>query len=42
MFQEGDADLYAKARYGELKVDKSGASVLVGLRDDDFKPLARK
>jgi uncharacterized membrane-anchored protein len=42
MFQEGDADLYAKARYGELKVDRSGASVLVGLRDDDFKPLARK
>jgi uncharacterized membrane-anchored protein len=42
MFQEGDADLYSKARYGELKVDKSGASVLVGLRGDDFKPLGRK
>ena len=41
-FQEGDADLYANARYGELKVDESGASVLIGLRDDDFKPLARK
>ena len=37
-FQEGDADLYANASYGELKVDESGASVLVGLRDDDFKP----
>lgn len=42
MFQEGYADLYANARYGELKVDESGASVLIGLRDDDFNPLARK
>lgn len=42
MFQEGNADLYARGRYGELKVSKSGASVLVGLRDDDFKPLERK
>ncbi|MCP4693132.1 MAG: GDYXXLXY domain-containing protein [Desulfobacterales bacterium] len=36
MFQEGDADLYSKARYGELKVDESGASVLVGLRGEDY------
>jgi uncharacterized membrane-anchored protein len=42
MFQEGDADLYSQARYGELKVDESGVSVLVGLRGDDFKPLGRK
>jgi uncharacterized membrane-anchored protein len=42
MFQEGDADLYSKAKYGELKVDASGASVLVGLRGEDFKPLGRK
>ncbi|MCP4692260.1 MAG: GDYXXLXY domain-containing protein [Desulfobacterales bacterium] len=41
MFQEGDADLYARARYGELKVDDSGASVLVGLRDEAFSPLGR-
>lgn len=41
MFQEGLADLYEDARYGELKVDKSGASVLVGLRGEDFKPLGR-
>ena len=40
MFQEGDADLYSQARYGELKVAESGASVLVGLRDDNLKPLA--
>jgi uncharacterized membrane-anchored protein len=41
-FQEGDARLYSKARYGELKVDRSGASVLVGLRGEDFSPLGTK
>jgi uncharacterized membrane-anchored protein len=42
MFQEGHADLYSAARYGELKVAESGASVLVGLRGEGFKPLGRK
>jgi uncharacterized membrane-anchored protein len=42
MFQEGDARLYSEAKYGELKVDASGRSVLVGLRGKDFKPLGRK
>jgi uncharacterized membrane-anchored protein len=42
MFQEGDARLYEGAKYGELRVDGSGASVLVGLRGEDFKPLGRK
>ncbi len=42
MFQEGDAKLYEGAKYGELRVDGSGASVLVGLRGEDFKPLGRK
>jgi uncharacterized membrane-anchored protein len=42
MFQEGDAKLYSKAKYGELKVDASGRSVLVGLRGEDYKPLGRK
>jgi uncharacterized membrane-anchored protein len=32
-FQEGHAPFYARARYGELRVAPSGASVLVGLRD---------
>lgn len=32
-FQEGDAPRYARARYGELKVDADGGSVLVGMRD---------
>ena len=35
-FQEGHADHYARARYGELKVASGGQSVLVGLRGEDF------
>src|SRR5688572_18893119 len=38
-FQEGRARHYQDARYGELKVDDSGGSVLVGLRDRDRRPL---
>ncbi|GAK61372.1 hypothetical protein U27_01272 [Candidatus Vecturithrix granuli] len=38
-FQEGHADYYANARYGELRVNNSGESVLVGLRDNDLHPL---
>lgn len=38
-FQEGNAGLYAEARYGMLKVDESGNSVLVGLADENGKPL---
>jgi uncharacterized membrane-anchored protein len=41
-FQEGYAASYAPARYGELSVDKTGASVLVGLRGEDLKRLGRK
>jgi uncharacterized membrane-anchored protein len=38
-FQEGAAGRYETARYGELRVDDSGASVLVGLRDAARSPL---
>ena len=38
-FQEGHADRYERARYGELRVAGSGASVLVGLRDEQRQPL---
>ena len=38
-FQEGQAHRYVRARYGELRVDHSGGSVLVGLRDADRRPL---
>jgi uncharacterized membrane-anchored protein len=33
-FQEGNAARYQRARYGELRVDAEGTSVLVGLRDE--------
>jgi uncharacterized membrane-anchored protein len=36
-FQEGDADKYAEARYGGIRVDKSGESILVGLYDKERK-----
>jgi uncharacterized membrane-anchored protein len=42
MFQEGDAAIYERARYGELKVDMEGSSVLVGLCGEDFQLLKRK
>lgn len=33
-FEEGQAEIYADARYGVLRVDESGKSVLVGLADE--------
>ena len=38
-FQEGDAALYEQAKFGEMKVDGKGNSVLVGLRDEKLLPL---
>ncbi|SKB00941.1 Uncharacterized membrane-anchored protein [Prosthecobacter debontii] len=38
-FQERQAKLYDNARYGELKVDPNGNSVLIGLRDKDLNLL---
>lgn len=38
-FQEGTASKYARARYGELRVDADGGSVLVGLRDSTRTPI---
>ena len=35
-FQEGHAQHYAQAQYGELKVGETGESVLVTLRNADF------
>ena len=40
-FQEGDARLYADARYGALRVDPAGKSVLVGLADEDRQLIRR-
>jgi uncharacterized membrane-anchored protein len=38
-FQEGHAQYYENARYGELKVAASGESILVGLRDEKLNLL---
>lgn len=39
-FQEGDAERFDAARYGEFRVDRaSGEAVLVGLRDETLKAL---
>jgi uncharacterized membrane-anchored protein len=40
-FQEGHADRYEGAKYGELRVTGDGSSVLVGLRDARRQPLGR-
>jgi len=38
-FQEGRADLYAQAKYGVLRVDADGDSILVGLAGADHNML---
>ena len=38
-FQEGHAQYYERARYGEVKVSRSGECVLVGLRGEAFERL---
>ncbi len=38
-FQEGAADLYRDAVFGELRVDEDGGAVLVGLRDANLLRL---
>jgi uncharacterized membrane-anchored protein len=40
-FQEGEADRYTSARFAELRVLPSGATVLVSLRGDDLELLGR-
>jgi len=40
-FQEGQAAIYEKAKYGELRVDATGDSVLVGLRGEKLEVLSK-
>lgn len=40
-FQEGHAKLYEEAKYGVLRVDEEGASVLVGLAGEDRKLIEK-
>ena len=38
-FEEGQAKVYERADYGELKVAEDGSTLLVGLRDGEFERL---
>jgi uncharacterized membrane-anchored protein len=38
-FEEGTADAYDAAQYGEMRVAEGGTSVLIGLRDENLQPL---
>nr|WP_286386951.1 GDYXXLXY domain-containing protein [Myroides marinus] len=38
-FQEGEAEKYEAAKYGALRVDDKGNSVLVGMYDEKLKPI---
>ncbi|MBY4898270.1 GDYXXLXY domain-containing protein [Cupriavidus sp. AU9028] len=38
-FQEGHAQRYEAARYGEFRVSGSGEALLVGMRDEQGKPM---
>lgn len=39
-FEEGHAERFQAARYGELRVLPSGQALLAGMRDADLKPIA--
>jgi uncharacterized membrane-anchored protein len=41
-FQEGDASLYERAPYAELRVAPSGTALLTGLRGPNFEKLGAK
>src|SRR5688572_22048938 len=41
-FEEGQAETYANAKYGGLKTDENGNSILVGLYDEDHKQILPK
>lgn len=38
-FQEGQAEKYEKAKYGGIKIDKDGNSLLVGLYDEQLRKI---
>ncbi|MFG1345211.1 GDYXXLXY domain-containing protein [Xanthobacter autotrophicus DSM 431] len=39
LFQEGHAELYARARYGIFHVDRNGRHLLIGLADADARKI---
>lgn len=38
-FQEGQAERFEAAKYGGLKINKNGESILVGLYDEEFERM---
>ncbi|MCS3871439.1 putative membrane-anchored protein [Chryseobacterium ginsenosidimutans] len=38
-FQEGQAEKYEKAKYGAIKIDENGNSLLIGLYDETLKNI---
>ena len=38
-FQEGQAEKYEKAKYGGVKIDKNGNSLLIGLYDEQLQKI---
>lgn len=38
-FEEGSANEYSKASYGEFRVNEEGESLLIALRDEQLQPL---
>lgn len=38
-FQEGQAEKYEKAKYGAIKIDKNGNSLLIGLYDEQQQKI---
>ena len=38
-FQEGQAERFAKAKFGEFRVDGSGQALLVGMRGEGLEPM---
>ncbi|WP_429047038.1 GDYXXLXY domain-containing protein [Aeromonas hydrophila] len=38
-FEEGTSEQYEAARYGEFRLQESGKALLVGLRDEQLKPV---
>ena len=40
-FEEGQAELFEKACYGGLMVDKNGNSILIGLYDENFEKIKK-
>lgn len=38
-FKEGDAERFAKARYGEFRILPNGSALLVGMADEQLRPI---